>query len=354
MPRAKAGSAKGRAKARADAKAAAARGKRAKHAARFDASIEKLKTKIQQCRRHGVGCCYCKRHCLTEFEPRFSDLRAYRREFRDLPDETARDIQISWLFCEAPKAVTRQRLCSSTIIECDTSDSEPPQFCTSDEGRSPGFQTSSDADVPVATSDAKRLAASNAKRRATSNAQTPIAKASSEAAFETSTEDGDGDVCAASGSEGEAEVTPPKATSVRNGKHAINIMGHTICFHAARAVLGLGTGRLMRVRQGAGDGRRLKQPRGPQGISLKPDSATMSCLTFLWRVLCFDRCAACSRIPNPMFHAITGPMESLTSRYSYVRVIIQCVCLTLRCGIKWEKACRTVSSSPKRTQASAS
>ena len=227
------------------------RAEKQKHQAKLHASSERLRAKSELCRQHGVGCRHCKGTCLIHFRPLLGDVRKWREEFRNLPDEDARDVSISWMFCEAPRELTRRQKQAVALVECDAS-SEEVAFKTSsedDNAKANAFQTSSEDDASA------------------NDAKTNV--------FQTSSSDSDGlDVGVVGCSSSSAKAPPMKdarAFSARNSRYAIGI--------------GIGSSR------GEIDGRRLPSVRGPDGMPLKADSALSSCLTFLWRAMLLVYCS---------------------------------------------------------------
>ena len=80
-----------------------------------------------------------------------------------------------------------------------------------------------------------------------------------------------------------SSAKPDPAKPARISAYAAAVLGKAVCVKAASKLLGIGSRRLARVRRGEGDSRHLPKPCGPGGMPLKVDSATSSCLTFLWR-----------------------------------------------------------------------
>ena len=255
------------AQAKRAAKSATARStgkaKRQKQQERIDASLVKLENKIKLCRQHGVGCRYCAGTCLSHFQSKLSDVRKWRTEFRNLPDEETRDMHIYWMFCRAPQQLTRQQQQGAMLVQCETSSDEAEMKTSSEEeagdqvaAQASSFQTDSEAGEEV------------------------DAKASS---FHTDSDDADFNT---SSSDNDAKPAPAKAATAKTTRinaYAVSVLGKPVCVKAAAAILGIGNYRLSRVRNGEYDARHLPRPCGPGGMPLKPDSATSSCLTFLWR-----------------------------------------------------------------------
>ena len=258
------------AKAAARGAKAAARGAQAKRAASSAQSTAKAKRRKQQeaekcslvtlenaiklCRQHGVGCRYCAGNCLLYFQSKIGDLRKWRTEFRNLPDEETRDMHIYWMFCQAPQLVTRQQQQQGDMgVHCETSSDEAD------------FKTSGEEDVKTSSDEAGE-------------------EVDAKAGFNTSSSDNDEPNSAKASS---SSAKPAPAKPARISAYAIAVLGKGVCLKAAAKLLGIGNGRLDRVRRGEGDGRRLPMPRGPAGMTLIEDSPTTSCLTFLWRARAF-------------------------------------------------------------------
>ena len=104
----------------------------------------------------------------------------------------------------------------------------------------------------------------------------------------------------------------------RQGRFSVNLMGHSVCVKAAKALIGVGMGRLYRIKDGLADGRcdGTRRVRG-SGIALNATKMT-SVLSFLWRLyhsvgegmpdrFCFKRNDAKTRV----LVDDTGPEGSL-------------------------------------------
>ena len=251
-----------------------AKAKRQKQQERIDVSMVTLENKIKLCRQHGVGCRYCASNCFSHFQCKLNDVRRWRTEFRNLPNEETRDMHIYWMFCKAPQQETRRQQQGAMLVHCETS-SDEAEFKTSGEeeevaAQASSFQTDSEAGEEV-----------DAKARSFHTDSEAGEEVDAKAGFNTSSSDNDEPNVRAKASSSSAKPAPAKPA--RNSAYAVAVLGKEVCVKAAAKLLGIGSHRLSRVRHGEGDSRRLPKPCGPGGMPLKADSATSSCLTFLWR-----------------------------------------------------------------------
>ena len=180
-----------------------------------------------------------------------------------MPSEDSRDVHLSWMFVEAPQERAKANSVQSTAgAEFQTSSEEGGQVfhTSSEEEKGAVFRTSSEEENGAAAMDT---------------------------AFQTSSSDNDDfDVKAAASSSAQASAADVASRKrPRRAKYAVQALGKPVCLKAALKILGIGDNRLRRVLRGDVDGRRLPRPRGPANMPLQDDSATTSCLTFLWRAV---------------------------------------------------------------------
>ena len=192
---------------------------------------------------------------MMALKRRAAELKKFRKDLADIADKDKQDVHLSWLFHLAPKLESKAKRAAVHVAKYDSSSS-------SDHAKSDSEANAPPADV-----------------FATSSSGYEEQKA---AVFKTSSDE---EVMRGPLSQPRG-VSQPRGKAPykeRNSRYAISILGHSVCFMAAKALIGVGLSRLKRINAGDGDARKVRKPRGPEGAPLKSDSAFMSSLTFLWR-----------------------------------------------------------------------
>jgi hypothetical protein len=190
---------------------------------------------------------------MMALKRRAAELKKFRKDLADIADKDKQDVHLSWLFHLAPKLESKAKRATAHVAKYDTSSS-------SDHAKSDSEANAPPADVYATSS---------------SGYEEPKA-----AVFKTSSDEEvmPGPLSQPRGVNQPRGKAPHKE---RNSTYAIIILGHSVCFMAAKALIGVGLSRLKRINAGDGDARKVRKPRGPEGAPLKSDSAFMSSLTFL-------------------------------------------------------------------------
>lgn len=225
-----------------------------------------LAREIAFLKRLGRGCKYCSTgDCFVVFANRLKDLERWRDEFRALPPD-AQEQHLSLTFWHRP--ATDERLSG-------------PGFCTKPQDR-----------------DAQTSEEESAHKVACQPAFLPTSSEEDDARIDTTPELSEEELdvaCAVCDSHGHASYSSsaprqPKKRRYssgrrRQGRFSVVVCGQALCARAARALVGVGYGRLDRIKRGLADGRR-DGTKGARALGKLPMTApkTLSVLKFLWRL----------------------------------------------------------------------
>lgn len=221
---------------------------------------------IADLRRAGRGCRHCSTgQCYVAFQFKLKDLERWRVEFQSLP-AMAQEHHLSWMFWHRPATQAQLSHC------------RPPK-----DGEQRAVVTSEDED--------DCLSAARAPRLPTSSEDESPRQLRDDTTEPSEEEEEELDIAC---SDGEAQKPEPKQVPKRReygegpqrqGRFSVTVFGQALCVKAAKALLGVGQGKLYRIKNGLTDGRR-DGTRGVRGLQKLPMNAPklLSVLKFLWRL----------------------------------------------------------------------
>lgn len=301
--------------------------------------------------KYNKGCMHCQGNCQRQFAKDLLQLRAWRAEFHALPSAEAKDHELSWMFWHAAPGAGRadNNVHSAASARVDTSSSgEEPVPNRAEPAASSAQQAgcraaaakaqakvaqakdAKDPKAPPKAKDAKHKAQAKAAKAKAAKAQAAKAQAakataettarsrpcklppprldtsSSEASppgrIDTSpspSSDSDLDVVAvgAAAAAGPAAARPARtarrrlynAGRPRQLTGGVKFLGKSVCFQAARALVGVGLKRLYRLKDGLTSGHSdltIANKRAKKGpVSLRHNATKMpSVMQFLWEL----------------------------------------------------------------------
>ena len=196
-------------------------------------------------------------------------LQRWRCELSSLSAE-AREQHLSWMFWHR---------CAGQGLLSHISSQKQPRVPTSDEdeSRDEGAACSRQSPLRAPTTPEEDLGAAKRCDTTTSESEAPL------------------DI--ALGAKSSMRVSQPCSEHVskkrrrygdgqpRHGRLSVKLMGQGVCVKAAKALIGIGLGRLYRIKDGLADGRcdGTRRLRGPRGVALNATKMP-SVLCFLWRL----------------------------------------------------------------------
>ena len=258
----------------------------------FAAKFQSVLGKLRRLKR---GCLHClSGSCYTALEGQEQQIRRFRLELHALESDALRDQHLAYLFgrpghsdiSNAPEVNARL----DTSSESETEHGKQRVL-----GQAPGGKGATTMEQQLVRNDTSEDESCPARCDTSPTSGSPAELSDLEPSRQRRRLD-----------VGQPVKPAPKPKRrlqrARKQRYSMTFLGHQVCFQAALVFVGVGSGRLRRIKEGRRDGRRdgTKRVRGPGGLN--PSARAMpSVLRFLWRLyhsvgegmpdrFTFDRC----------------------------------------------------------------
>jgi hypothetical protein len=242
-----------------------------------DGFAKTFSSALSSLRRRGTGCLYCSTgSCYVGFKDMGVALQRWRQELRSLSKD-AREQQLRWMFWHRG-AISDSKAPQKQQLPLGDMDQQPVRDPTTDEDDESNISTT------------KGFAIKRARAPTTSEEDVDAVER-----CDTTSSESDAPLDIALGAKSSEHVTKPLDRIAkqrrcygdghpRQGRFSVNLMGHSVCVKAAKALIGTGFGQLYRIKDGLADGR-CDGTRRVRGSGVALNATKMPCvLSFLWQL----------------------------------------------------------------------